>query len=94
MHLLHRYIQEYRKCPILIRIRKTPTYQIPPITSDLYRCFVIPNVTSIDKFISGMEVLPGNRNIVHHVLVFQDQGNTVINLDNADTLPGYTSFEA
>ncbi len=71
---------------------KMPTYQIPPITSDLYRCFVIPNVTSIDKFISGMEVLPGNRNIVHHVLVFQDQGNTVINLDNADTLPGYTSF--
>lgn len=67
-------------------------YQIPPISADLYRCFVIQNVNAVDKFISGLEVIPGNRNIVHHVLVYADQGNTVVNLDNADPAPGYSAF--
>jgi hypothetical protein len=37
-------------------------------------------------------VLPGNRSIVHHVLIYQDQSNTCVNLDNNDPAPGYTSF--
>ncbi|MFI5217863.1 MAG: T9SS type A sorting domain-containing protein [Bacteroidia bacterium] len=68
------------------------TYTVPVTSSDLYRCFVIQNVTSVDKFITAMEVLPGNNNIVHHVLVFADTAQTCINLDLADPDPGYTSF--
>lgn len=68
------------------------TYTVPVIASDLYRCFVIQNVTSVDKFITAMEVLPGNSNIVHHVLVYADTAQTCINLDLLDPDPGYTSF--
>lgn len=69
-----------------------PTYTIPNITADLYRCFVMPSNITVDKFINGIEVIPGNRNAVHHVLVYQDVANTALVLDSLDPDPGYTSF--
>lgn len=68
-----------------------PTYNVYT-DYDLYRCFVLPAGNSAEKYISEMEIVPGNRNIVHHVLVFQDPSNTPVNLDNADPNPGYTNF--
>lgn len=72
------------------------TAQIPLYTvntaTDLYRCFVVPSGVTTTEYITEIEVIPGNRNIVHHVLVFQDQSNTCVNLDNADPGPGYTWF--
>lgn len=67
-------------------------YTIPPMTQDLYRCFVIPSGTTIDQFITALEVVPGNRQVVHHVLVYQDTANTTVVLDSLDPFPGYTSF--
>ncbi|HTL81566.1 MAG TPA: T9SS type A sorting domain-containing protein [Bacteroidia bacterium] len=72
------------------------TLQMPNYTvntgSDLYRCFVIPSGITQNEFITGIEVIPGNRPIVHHVLIYQDQSNTCVNLDNNDPGPGYTWF--
>lgn len=68
-----------------------PTYTVPNITQDLYRCFVIPTGQSIQKFISGIEIIPGNKNIVHHAQVFYDTTGKTTTLDNADPLNGYTS---
>ncbi|QQR87624.1 MAG: hypothetical protein IPJ76_05195 [Flavobacteriales bacterium] len=67
-------------------------YVIPASTTDLYRCFVMPGNTSVDQFITGMEVIPGNTEVVHHVLVFQDTTGQAQQLDNADPQPGYTNF--
>jgi hypothetical protein len=70
---------------------RIPDYTVTsPI--DIYQCFVIPSGTSQDAFIKGFELLPGNRSIVHHVLVFQDTTGTCAALDAADPAPGYTSF--
>lgn len=68
-----------------------PTYTIPT-TQDIYRCFVIPSGTSQNEYITEIEVLPGNRNIVHHVLVYQDQSSLPSMLDANDPGPGYTNF--
>lgn len=68
-----------------------PTYTVNT-TTDLYRCFVMPSNVSTTEYITKVEVLPGNRNIVHHVLVFQDQSNTCYTLDANDPGPGYTWF--
>lgn len=68
-----------------------PTYTVNTPT-DLYRCFVMPSGISQDEYITNVEVLPGNRNIVHHVLVYQDVQNTCVTLDNNDPGPGYTWF--
>lgn len=69
-----------------------PTYTSTATNGDIYRCFVIPSGLTGTKYITEMEVIPGNPEIVHHVLVFQDSTNTCVQLDNGDPLPGYSSF--
>lgn len=71
---------------------KIPNYTSTAASSDVYRCFSIPTALTANKFISAIEIVPGNPKIVHHVLVFQDTTTTTDNLDKADPLPGYTNF--
>lgn len=61
-------------------------------STDLYRCFIIPTNFSTDKFVSEIEVKPGDPSIVHHVLVFEDTTQSVVASDSADAGAGYTSF--
>lgn len=68
-----------------------PSYSVNT-TSDLYRCFVLPSGLSSMRYITGMETVPGNRSIVHHVLIFMDTTNVPAQLDAADPGPGYTNF--
>jgi len=71
---------------------KMPVYTSTASTDDIYRCFSIKTNLSANKFISAIEVIPGNPEIVHHVLVFQDTTNQTDILDANDPLPGYTNF--
>jgi hypothetical protein len=64
----------------------------PPAGADTYRCFVIPMGVNETKFLSAVDVLPGARSVVHHVLLFQDNTGAVDKLDYADGQPGYTCF--
>ena len=71
--------------------------QMQPFTNfenseDLYQCFVIPTGLTEDMFVSGFEVVPGNAEMVHHVLVFADTSDIPTQLDAADPNPGYTGF--
>jgi hypothetical protein len=72
-------------------ILQIPTYTVNT-TTDLYRCFVMPLNNINSEFIQKIEVIPGNRDIVHHALIFQDTSLIPLNLDNADPLPGYSAF--
>ncbi|MBK9146742.1 MAG: T9SS type A sorting domain-containing protein [Flavobacteriales bacterium] len=67
-------------------------YAIPSSTADLYRCFVLNINNPSDSWITALEVVPGNREMVHHVLVFQDASGQAQILDAQDPAPGYTSF--
>ena len=65
-----------------------PTYTSPAATTDMYRCFVLNGNQSVDKYITAFEAIPGNRGIVHHVLVYADTTGTCAQLDAADPGPG------
>jgi len=72
---------------------KIPAYHIPDnLPNDLYRVFAIPATLPDDRFITGIEVVPGNRAVVHHVLVYQDSTGQALSQDAADPEPGYTAF--
>jgi len=72
-------------------VYKIPNYTVNT-TTDLYRVFVMPMGNNLSRNITGIEVVPGNREIVHHVLVFQDTSGIPMQRDLADPLPGYTAF--
>jgi hypothetical protein len=70
---------------------KVPKYTVNS-DQDVYRCFAIP-VNNVDQhFISALEIVPGNKKIVHHVLVFYDTTGACQRLDNQDPEPGYSGF--
>jgi len=59
---------------------------------DEYRCFVLDGSPTKDEFISAIEVVPGNPEIVHHVLIFQDTSSIPLKLDAESPGPGYPGF--
>jgi hypothetical protein len=72
---------------------RLPTFEIPDKRElDLYRCFVIPTNEAEDRFITDIEIVPGNRSVVHHVILFQDTTGIPELLDEEDPDLGYTCF--
>ncbi|MEW6209527.1 MAG: ascorbate-dependent monooxygenase [Acidobacteriota bacterium] len=66
-------------------------YTVKP-GNDIYRCFTMPTALRGDRYISAVEIKPGNRNVVHHVILYIDTTGVSRQLDEADPGPGYTSF--
>jgi peroxiredoxin len=68
---------------------------------DLFRCFVMPTKLTEDKFVTAVEVRPGNSRIVHHTLNFFDTSGKGRELEKearetketkqVDRGPGYTA---
>lgn len=72
-------------------VGQIPTYTVTS-NNDVYRMFVVPVNNASQQTIQSIEVFPGNREIVHHVLVFQDTSSIPKKLDQNDPLPGYSAF--
>ncbi len=64
----------------------------PPRGTDVYRCFVMPATFDAKQYLTAIDVLPGNRQIVHHVLMFTDTTGYAEKMDGADGQPGYSCF--
>ncbi|HWQ32912.1 MAG TPA: hypothetical protein VNQ79_08655 [Blastocatellia bacterium] len=64
----------------------------PPTDRDLYRCFTVPTSLRGDRYLSAIDIKPGNRRIVHHVIVYPDPTGKSVELDAKDPGPGYTCF--
>ena len=68
---------------------------------DLFRCFVLPSKLTEDKFVTAVEVRPGNNRIVHHTLNYFDLSGKGRELEKeakakdkgkeVDCGPGYTA---
>lgn len=61
-------------------------------TADEYRCFVVPAGLAQTAYLRGLEVIPGNHEAVHHVLVYEDASGQARQLDQQTSEPGYVSF--
>jgi len=72
--------------------KMTPFLVPASTTVDLYRCFVMHPSFSGSPTIIGIEGLPGNSAIVHHMLIYQDTTNVPDTLDAHDPGVGYTFF--
>lgn len=64
----------------------------PPANQDMYRCFTMPTNTTENKWVSAIDVRPGDRATVHHVIAFIDTSGASAALDGKDGSPGYQCF--
>ncbi|MHB8635887.1 MAG: EF-hand domain-containing protein [Fimbriimonadaceae bacterium] len=67
-------------------------YPVGAEGDDIYRCFVVPTNFDTGRFVTGVEIRPGNRHVVHHVIAYLDTSGTARGRDGSDGEPGYTSF--
>jgi hypothetical protein len=72
--------------------KPTQSYTVGAEGPDDYRCFVIPTNFPEDRYVTGIELRPGNRRVVHHVLVYLDTNGVARKKSSDDGKPGYASF--
>jgi hypothetical protein len=72
-------------------IQPDTTYHLAAEGDDVYRCYSVDPSVSEDRWLSGLEVRPGNMAVVHHVIVFLDKRGVSKAMDDADPEPGYHS---
>lgn len=68
-----------------------PEYTLGADGPDEYRCFVIPTQLADDRYVTALEVRPGNPRVVHHVLTFLDGNGRARELDRRHDGPGYVT---
>ena len=65
------------------------------VGTDDYRCFLLDPRLEHDAWLTGTNVLPGNPDVVHHVILFRvppDQVASAESMDAATTGQGWTCF--
>lgn len=72
-------------------VMTTPNYTLQT-NVDEYRCFPDSSHLNKDMWLTGLECIPGNPEIVHHILIFRDGGTRSFQLDNKEAGPGYICF--
>ncbi|MDG0998372.1 MAG: hypothetical protein P8P42_07140 [Gammaproteobacteria bacterium] len=77
--------------PDLIVKLATP-YSIPKGDSDVFRNFVIPNVTASDRYVRGLEFKLDDYRLVHHAEFRVDETEVSLQRDDADPVTGYAGM--
>ena len=67
-------------------------YEVEASGPEEYRCFVMPTNYPEDRTIQAIEVRPGARKVVHHVLLYSDVSGKARQLDAADPKPGFSCW--
>ena len=81
-------------------IQPEKQYNLTADGDDVYRHFVVKTNFTEDRYLSAVEVRPGNRAVVHHVIGYVDSvpdadgkyASEKLELNSKDGQPGYTSF--
>lgn len=60
--------------------------------TDDYRCFIVDPAVAQTTVVSGYDILPGNKTVVHHVIVYVVSRTTAQAKDAEDTTPGWQCF--
>jgi hypothetical protein len=69
-----------------------PEPYTPTVEPDENRCFLVPWPEAQTQYITGLRVVPGNRSVVHHVIMFNAPASAIADLealDAEDAAPGY-----
>ena len=78
--------------PDLIVKMQAP-YSLPLKNSDVFRNFVIPNVTAADRYVRALEFRPSNHEVVHHAEFRLDETDASWRRDNEEPGSGYEGMD-
>lgn len=74
-------------------IKATQAYTLPAGGSDVFRNFVIPVPVSSPRYVRAVEILPGNKKIVHHANIMIDRSGLARRRDEQDPEVGFEGMD-
>ncbi len=84
----------YKLCGIPSMVLQIPTYTVTS-NGDMYNCFAISTGLTQDRWLRAYEIVPGNGNIVHHLVIFLDTTGTATSDTGGNCFPfGYVQLGA
>lgn len=69
-------------------------FVVPAEGIDAFRSFALPVELPADRWVEAVEILPSNRPVLHHVVMYVDETGTARALDEADPGVGYAGMFA
>ena len=72
-----------------LELEMSEPFTVEASTSEVVRYFVLPSGTSEDRWVTGVDVMPGAGAIVRDVALYFDTTGTAKVLDAADAAPGF-----
>jgi tetratricopeptide (TPR) repeat protein len=74
-------------------VKMNERFVIPATGVDVFRNFVLPIPVEKTRFVKAVEILPGNKQVVHHANILIDRTGTSRRLDAQDKEPGFGGME-
>lgn len=71
--------------------RTMPTAYTPTQRDD-YRCFIIDPQLAQQEVVTGYDIVPGSKKVVHHVIMYIVPRTRAVTKDAEDTTPGWECF--
>lgn len=90
--LLPTFGSDWRMGPPDLILEMSETFEVPADGPDVYQNFVIPIDIPEDKWVAGVQFVPGNAKVVHHSLLYLDSNGKARQLDAKTPEPGYSTF--
>jgi tetratricopeptide (TPR) repeat protein len=74
-------------------VRMNESFVVPAEGADVFRNFVLPIPVAATKYVKAIEILPGNKRVVHHANILIDRTGSARQLDAQDPEPGFGGME-
>ncbi len=74
-------------------VKMPVAYTVPAAGSDVFRNFVISVPVSKTRYVKAVEILPGNKQVVHHANLLIDRTRSARRLDEQDPEVGFAGMD-
>jgi tetratricopeptide (TPR) repeat protein len=74
-------------------VKMPQAYTLPASGTDVFRNFVIPVPVTTMRYVRAVEILPGNKQVVHHANILIDRSQTSRRKDAEDAEPGFAGMD-
>jgi len=74
-------------------VRMKESFVVSAEGADVFRNFVLPIPVAATKYVKAVEILPGNKRVVHHANILIDRTGSARQLDAQDPEPGFGGME-
>ena len=87
-----RFVQGWQMGEPDLVIQLPATYHLAPGGGDVFRNFVLPVDVKETKFVRGIELRPGNQQVVHHANIWIDRRRLLRRRDGQEAQPDFPAW--